>query len=186
MNGDKEQLICDKLVDMMEETSFLDIKVKDFVEYAGISRSTFYLYFGSLYDVLQEIEDAFMSGMFTEDETAELVKGRQLEALDTHFIIKVEYIERNKRLLRILLSENGDPSFFARLVNRYKRIITKVWSDNQLVSSGQIDLLAEYVSGGQIQALKWWVSHDTGVDLCDMMLTLERYLIALFNATDAA
>ena len=184
MRGDKEQLICDKLIDMMEETSFFDIKVKDFVEYAGISRSSFYMYFDSLYDVLQKIEDDFLSGMFSESATAQTAKSRQVEQLNATFAIKVEYIERNKRLLRILLGPNGDPSFSARLVNRYKRIGAESWRGNHIASQEQIDLLLEYVSAGQIQALKWWVSSGTEMDLCVLMLTMERYLIALYDATE--
>ena len=186
MRGDKEQLICDKLVDMMEETSFFDIKVKDFVEFAGISRSSFYLYFDSLYDVLQKVEDDFLSGMFSESETAQTAKSRQLETFNARFAIKVEYIERNKRLLRILLGPNGDPSFSARLVNRYRRIAEESWRGDQTISRDQVELLSEYVAAGQIQALKWWVSSGTGMDLCDVMLTLERYLIALYGATEQA
>lgn len=184
MKVDKETLICQKLIDMMETTSFFDIKVKDFVEFAGISRSTFYLYFDSLYDVLQKIEDDFLDGMFSESVTVQTVKTRQMEKPNAHFAIKVEYIERNKRLFSILLGPNGDPSFSARLVNRYKRIVTESWRGNQTIDQEHIELLSEYVAAGQIQALKWWVSREPEMDLSDVMLTMERYLLALYSATE--
>ena len=54
------------------------------------------------------------------------------------------------------------------------------------VGPERAELLAEYASAGQVQALKWWVSNEPGMDLIDLLLTMDRYCIALLNATDEA
>jgi AcrR family transcriptional regulator len=46
-----EAYICAKFLDLVETKPFYTIKVKELAEYASISRSTFYLYFDSIYAV---------------------------------------------------------------------------------------------------------------------------------------
>lgn len=185
MMVDKERLICEKLIDMMEEKSFFDIKVKEFAEFAGIGRSTFYLYFDSLYDVLQQIEDEYLAGMVDESTMAQKARGLEMEKFNAAFVAKVSYIEQNKRLLRVLLGENGDPSFSARIINRYKRIARKSFDGMGEYSPVEVEMLAEYSSAGYLQVLKWWLEHEDDIDLCDMMLSMERYTIALRNGAKA-
>ena len=107
---DKETLICEKLIEMMEDTSFFDIKVTDFVKFAGVSRSMFYLYFNSLYDVLQKIEDDFIDGLLSEKEVVSSTKIKRDNKIDSTIIAKTEYIKKNKKILRVLTGKNGDPS----------------------------------------------------------------------------
>ena len=186
MGTDIEQLICDKLVDMMEGTRFQDIRITDFARFAGISRSTFYLHFNSFNEVLQEVEDSYFAGMPPEDETIEVIRSRQMVEVNSRFAHKVDYLERNKRTLRILLGPNGDPTFEGQLVERYMRLSRESWAEASDVGPERTELLAEYASAGQVQALKWWVSNEPGMDLIDLLLTMDRYCIALLNATDEA
>lgn len=182
MSSDKEALICEKLVDMMEDKSFFDINVKEFTQFAGIGRSTFYWHFESLYDVLQKVENDFIDGLLPEQQVAQTARVGKPEALTAALASKVAYIERNKRLLRILVSENGDPSFAARIINRNKRIVRGSLEQNRTVNHAKIEVMAEYISAGQFQALTWWVTHDSEMDLLDLLLTLERNVIALNNS----
>lgn len=63
-----EKLICEKLLDILEITPFQTIKVTEFVRFAGISRSCFYLYFDSIYSVVQKLEDDFIEGLTEENQ----------------------------------------------------------------------------------------------------------------------
>ena len=179
MSAEKKAYICERLLDMMEGQSFFSIKVTSFIKYAGVGRSTFYFYFDSLYDVLQTIEDEYFDGLLPEAEIAQASRSGRKTRVDSGFIGKVSYIERNKRALRILIGENGDPSFAVKLVNRNKRITREVLRGRHGLSEAQIDLQAEYIAAGQVQALKWWLAHEDKMELCDLMLALERNMLAL-------
>lgn len=177
----KETMLCGKLIDMMEETSFFDISVTAFVKYAGISRSTFYLYFGSMYDVLEKIENDFIDGLLPENEIGRSMREKRKNQIDGSIITKTEYIRENKKLLRVLTSEKGDPAFMARLVNRSRRILRKSLKAGDQFDDQQRKLLAEYISAGQIQALKWWVRHDDEMDIYDLSLFMEKLTVSLLN-----
>jgi AcrR family transcriptional regulator len=176
---DKETLICEKLIEMMEDTSFFDIKVTDFVKFAGVSRSMFYLYFNSLYDVLQKIEDDFIDGLLSEKEVVSSTKIKRDNKIDSTIIAKTEYIKKNKKILRVLTGKNGDPSFSARMTNRNWRLLKNSLDDNMKYSENEKRLLAEYMSAGQSQALYWWVNRENAMDIYDVLLFIESITMSL-------
>jgi ACT domain-containing protein len=50
------------LLEKMKNQDIHTIKVKELVDCLHISRSTFYLYYASIFAVLQDIEDIFLKG----------------------------------------------------------------------------------------------------------------------------
>lgn len=177
---DKETIICEKLIDMMENTSFFDISVTAFVKYAGISRSTFYLYYGSMYDVLEKIENDFIDGLLPENEVGRSMKEKRRNEIDGSIILKTEYIRENKKLLRVLTSDKGDPSFTVRLVNRSRRILRENLKTGHQFDDQQRRVLAEYISAGQIQILKWWARQDD-IDIYALLLFVEQLTLSILN-----
>ena len=57
-----KQLLKDSLCGLLEQKSIHEISVRTLCENADINRSTFYKYYGSLYDLLKEMEDDFLIG----------------------------------------------------------------------------------------------------------------------------
>lgn len=54
-------LIRRTLLDLMQESPFLKVTVKELCEKAGINRGTFYLHYRDLWAVLEELEDEVLS-----------------------------------------------------------------------------------------------------------------------------
>lgn len=87
------------------------ITVKEIADVAGYNRSTFYAYFTSVNDILEQEENILLDYI---DENASkvlfphLVKGLRPKASELYFFAKSER-------LKILLSENGDPKFKGKL-----------------------------------------------------------------------
>jgi AcrR family transcriptional regulator len=52
-----------QLLSMMENSDLHTIKVNKLTNALGIGRGTFYMYYDSIYEVLQEIEDKFFAGL---------------------------------------------------------------------------------------------------------------------------
>lgn len=170
---DIEKNICDTLIDMMEAKSFFDISVSDLVKAAKVSRSSFYLYFNSIYDVLQKIEDEFTEGLMSVQEVADHVSRERHRQFDQSVINRAEYIKKNKKILKVLTSENGDPSFLAKLTNRNKKIVKVHLKEKVKYSNAELKILSEYMAAGQLQAFKWWVNHEEEMDIYDTLLFVE-------------
>jgi AcrR family transcriptional regulator len=102
----------ESLVALMEEKSILNITIKEICEHAGLSRSTFYMYYNDQYDLLRQIEEE----TFIESEKITLPymdaerkpDSRELTALLSDFL---RFIAGNSNSIQVLLSKNGDSAF---------------------------------------------------------------------------
>lgn len=173
-NINTEELICQKLIEMMETTPIYKIKVTNFVEFAGISRSSFYVYFDSIYAVLQKIEDDFFDGLSSEEYLLVMDSySGKAGTMNPVLIRKVEYLKNNIDLLRVLTGPNGDPSYQARLANRTWRLF-KEKHKNCKAPKAQMRLACEYMCGGQWNLYRYWTTHEDQLDVYEMADMLER------------
>lgn len=169
-----ENMICEKLLDLMEKKPLYTIKVTEFVKYIGISRSTFYIYFDSIYSVVQTIEDTYMADLCAPEEwsfpqrvNAISDQAERLTRSETRHLI------RNIRTFRILSSPNGDPSFEAKIVQYIKRCVRCMLLAGQMPSDSQVneELLVEYYVGGQWALLKYLVNHIDAISANEVIIT---------------
>lgn len=166
-NPDPEGYMCEKLLDMMEEVPFYKIKVTEFCRFAGVSRGAFYSHFDSIYDLIQKIEDDYFDGLIAEDEfTLDTVSNKSNEDVTRELMRNTsEYLQRNLRTSRILLSENGEPSFAARMSARIRRITERLVDEAGIdMPPEQKRLLIEYSTGGQLSAARYISAHADEMD----------------------
>lgn len=146
-----EEIICDTLLDLMQEKSLFTIKVTELVKQANISRSSFYSYFSSIEDVIQKIEDDFIDGLRDESD----VDLKRLENWGTADLMPtLNYIKKNAYMFRTLIGDNGDPYFQYRIANRSTRLL------DGMVTDVKKQMLIEYLNGGRWQMYKWWVENE--------------------------
>ena len=170
-----EKLICEKLLDILEITPFQTIKVTEFVRFAGISRSCFYLYFDSTYSVVQKLEDDFIEGLTEENQVIiPHFSDYSSNRIDPRTIEKVEYIRQNIRTIRILTGENGDPSFQMRMANRTWRIFRKQFAHCTKLSESQKKLVCEYMCGGQMNLYRWYANNENEISIYEVGTLLEK------------
>jgi hypothetical protein len=167
-----EQLFCDKLIELMRVTPFLQIKVKDLVSYAGTCRSTFYNYFDSIYDVLQKVEDDFFAEL--EREATKHIRMLSIEnpseVAQVFIKTSLEVTAGKKILIHTLLGKNGDSSFQVRLSAYMHRTTKNFWrSSCVILSPVQEELLVEYLSGASFSIIKWYAQNSCAVSKDDIM-----------------
>lgn len=152
-----EDYICDKFLDLVEKKPFYQIKVKELVEYAEISRSSFYLYFDSIYDVVQRIEDNFMEGFIPNDDAIKIMVNGNVQMAHQQNV----YLNRHAKALRLLLGTNGDPLFEYKLEKRFRTLNEAIWEERKTTYSNEMkDCLSSYLAAGNIAFIKWWTSHQ--------------------------
>lgn len=163
-----ERQICEALLALMEEKPFAKVKVTELTEKAHISRSTFYSYYDSLYDVLQAIEDDFLSHIAEERE----VRAKfDMAVVEKNF----SYIRDNLQMLETLIGPNGDASFLARLGNRSKRILLTIAdSSGSSLTDTQLAIINEFSRAGKLQVFRWWAQHKNDVSVNEIIDMLER------------
>ena len=106
------------LIDLILEKPLVSITVKDICARADINRSTFYLHFKDVTDILRTTEDEIIEHMREHTPTHKR-KFRDLQEIEGFFIDFLEQIRNNPRIMKViqvLCSEQGDPYFVRKLV----------------------------------------------------------------------
>lgn len=163
-----DELIQEKFIDAMQDSPFYKIKVASFAKSIGISRSTFYFYYDSIYSVLESVEERFINGL-VEENRYDLSAGvfNDPSALSAAMLrSSTEYLSNNLRTYRILSGPHGSTTFQNRMAARIKLLIDRIFSSFVFEAPEiQRKMIKEYIAGGQIFLLNWWSSQEHGVDL---------------------
>lgn len=173
----KEKLIENKLLEVLEKTPYNKIKVSDFTAYAGISRSTFYFYFDSIEAVVSELEDQCIGQLpDTKSLVMNLASGTQSKSQN---IVKSLNAAMSKQLrtFRILSGPNGRPQFQRKMYERILQINTLYYGASK-VSQRYLELTTEFFSGAQWYLYRWWSEHEDEVT-CEEM---SEYLLSVFKS----
>ena len=167
-----DDLICSKLLEMMENIPLHQIKITQLAEYCGISRSTFYTYFYSVFAVVQKIEDDLLDGVIDENSVDPSNKAAQVENL--------MFFRNNMKNIKILIGPNGDPSFIARLANRNRRVLNMLATKmNSKATTLEMQIVNEFMQGGKMNVLRWWVENDKSVSINDIVAITNKIMTSL-------
>lgn len=154
---------------LYEKSPIEKVTVKQITDLAGYNRATFYLYYDSVYDLLNQEEEelidrreAMIGEAVTEDPSGEGVRIR-LNAL-------LEQARRNAPYLAVLLGPHGDPKFvdkvrgFAGPVVMHAAGLAFGDSVSQW-DSRQLAYLREFYFAGMIAMIRAWLADSDPMPL---------------------
>jgi AcrR family transcriptional regulator len=105
------------LAALMKEKSVNQITVKELVEEVDINRSTFYLHFKDIQDVLREIEENMEAQIKRAIEEHPIVSGNENAFYFIEDMFRV--LDEEREISKALIGPNGDMGF----IHRIERII---------------------------------------------------------------
>lgn len=146
------------LVQLMETKDIKDISVKELSELADINRSTFYLHYSDIYDMLEQIENE----LFTEfQDILDRTICQGFEPFDpgSAQIAPSEifsFLDRHRDIARIIMGPHGDPPFVNRMKNMVKEHIHTLLTSKQL--QGDYTYMEAFVISGCIAVIETWLN----------------------------
>jgi len=149
------QLYCKKRIEK--------ISVKEICDLAGYNRSTFYVYFIDVYEILEEIEEQTIT---TEDfkkiVIKQLFRGKLSHTDRKKIILKsvLEFFEKNKTYLPILLGENGDPLFRQKVLKKLTPTVLSMYKKLTPQELLEVTYLMEYQSAAMLSTISKWYTND--------------------------
>ncbi len=150
------------------------ITVKEICELAGYNRSTFYVYYKDVYDILDEIENRII----TAQEFKEIILEQLLRESDKKETLKnmLQLFEHNINYLPILLSEKGDPLFRQKLLKKLLPVILSIFPGLTPAEITDVKYIVEYQSAAALSTIaKWYLN---GKDI-----PLEHFVEILYSVT---
>lgn len=153
-----------------------NVSVTKICKLAGYNRSTFYKYFQDIYAVLETIESNLIS--------AEAFKTELLFPLihtpNSNELLKqvIHFFDTYSPYLPILLSENGDPHFRHKLLERFIPVISEVIPSTKQYSPKQLAYIIEYQNAAVISTVTKWYQNKKDIpeeDLISLLLQLTNH-----------
>ncbi len=167
-----KMFLKESLLDLMKEKPIDKITPTELCRKANINRNTFYTHYYTPRDVLAEIE---------KDFSAQIIETLSAQATVEDFEISqmlreiCTVIYRQKDFCKILLSENGDASFFEAVISRGKPVIMAGWlAEGVSLEENEMEMLFAFVVNGSIALIKKWAATDMREQPEQVALMLEH------------
>ena len=100
------------LIALLEKKDFDYISVKEICEAADVNRSTFYLHYSDIYNLLDEVENDMLK------EIKHIIETHPMGEKDNTFTFMVDIfmvLEQNKEICKALMGDNGDANFTVKI-----------------------------------------------------------------------
>lgn len=129
------------LASLMKEKSIGEITVKELVDQVDINRSTFYLHYSDIWDLLREMEDDMAAEMEQAVRAHPIDDGESSTFLFIQDMFRV--LDQNREIGCALIGPNGDVGFLRRIEG--------------LLEEYSSDLLEELFSG-KVEEIRYFYS----------------------------
>ena len=171
--------------ELLEKKDFAYITVKEICEKAGVNRSTFYLHYETVNDLLAEsaryIIDKLIANM--PQDTAEFIERLQTRPLEELHLIAPEYlrpylnfIKEHRRIFRTAVEHSSvlgmDDAYIA--LNRH--VFAPILNRFQVPSSGQKYIMPFYIHG-LMAIINEWLKEDCK-DSVEHIISVMRICVA--------
>ena len=164
------------LLQLMETESINSITVRELTEKVDINRSTFYLHYTDIYDMIDQMEQELIDGFY--DELDRNREERTTEEDVYHFMEKaVAKLLENRRRILILCGENGDHTFINKLAEvTYRQ--AHLWFQRILGENADrrhVELAISFFCSGCVALLDKWLRDSSTMNpkvVIDIMFQL--------------
>lgn len=146
-----EKAFTDALFHFLKEKELKKITVKELCDYCNVGRSTFYLHYYDIYDLMEKTEQRMINKIFeyVPDDTS---------AMPDHILKSFEYIKDHREEYKIFFStdtaENFSTKLCKTLANRSKEQVKTILPDTDDKITENVVMF--YV-GGAVSLLYGWV-----------------------------
>lgn len=158
--------------DLFRQKGIDKITVSELSEMAQINRSTFYVYFKDVYDVLDQIEQCYLPDGVKLFEQFKDLKDKDLIYQKFLTMFDASYLE-----IAFLLSEHGDPNFVLKLKNSLRPVFRQSML-KQYQTHKNFDLTVEFILSSMIGVITYWANHTNEIsskELFDHLHSLYIY-----------
>lgn len=170
-----KMLLQNALVDLMLEKAVGKISVKELTQKADVNRSTFYLHYLDIYDMLEQMENEFVETIqgFFHDFFTPLPTSMPL----TLFVNISEWLEQDKEYYVKLLRGSASGYIFEELESRIRdeflTLLYLIFLDEE---SLDLRTRVNFTVSGTVGVLRMWVMEGGNISLFELSETIDDIL----------
>ncbi len=157
------QLMNQALISLLEKKDIEFITVTEIAKKAGVNRSTFYLHYENVYELLEEtienLNKEFLSSFHVKTPLRITSKKEAFLLTDEQLLPYLNFVKQNKRLLKLI---NQKPQLFPARTT-YQKMYDKIFypAVSQFVSKENEKIYSlEFYTGGVVAIVHKWLDLD--------------------------
>ena len=174
--------IYEALVELMQKKKLNSITVTELAAHADINRKTFYTYYSTVNDVLDEGINELITSL--KDLLCAMSEDYNMFSPQTLFAF-LNTIMSDADIARNLFASDNGSLLFNRLQKALQETLLKELIDKDIkmnVPSEQYPLISNFVAGGMVSAYYEWIINPDGITLDEMARTLTTLIISGVHA----
>ena len=169
------------LISILDEKDFLDITVKEICQKAAVNRSTFYLHYENVYDLLKETLDNLYKDFFSRyDETIKMDRLSN-KTNDELYLITPKYLEpylsfvnENKKIFKLLYFKNevfNGQNMYNEWFNKiFKPILVKF----NVYDEEEQEYIMMFHLQGIMGLLMEWLKNDCSMSIDNLINVIQK------------
>lgn len=177
-----KKAIYEALVELMQKKKLNSITVTELAAQADINRKTFYTYYSTVNDVLDEGINELITSL--KDLLCAMSEDYNMFSPQTLFAF-LNTIMSDADIARDLFASDNGSLLFNRLQKALQETLLKELVDKDIkmnVPSEQYPLISSFVAGGMVSAYYEWITDPDGITLDEMARTLTTLIISGVHA----
>ncbi|HML35811.1 MAG TPA: TetR/AcrR family transcriptional regulator C-terminal domain-containing protein [Bacillota bacterium] len=158
-----KEKIRDAFFELYESKKIEKISIRDITDKAQLNRSTFYMYYRDIYDLLEKTEDEMRGELtgYIRDTVVRILREENVQP----FLPPKRFFKRYYKFLRVLLSANGDPQFIYTMKKEVKVCLKEQLLKEQIPVHQHIDYVMEYIASAQIGLVSYWMQNEMEIPI---------------------
>lgn len=173
-------------LELLEKKDMEYITVKEICEAAGVNRSTFYLHYETIGDLLAEsvqyMNEQFLEHMKMRGEVfVSRIRECPLEELylvtPAYLTPYLEYIAQNKRLFRTALKNSGSLGLGKTYRRMMRHVFTPILERFQIAEPDRPYMVAFYIHG-LMAIISEWLKHDCADSISHVSAIMEQCVMS--------
>lgn len=177
-----KKAIYEALVELMQKKKLNSITVTELAAQADINRKTFYTYYSTVNDVLDEGINELITSL--KDLLCAMSEDYNMFSPQTLFAF-LNTIMSDADIARDLFASDNGSLLFNRLQKALQETLLKELVNRDIkmnVPAEQYPLISNFVAGGMISAYYEWITNPDGITLDEMARTLTTLIISGVHA----
>jgi AcrR family transcriptional regulator len=168
------------LMSLAAEKNFASLTIQDVTDLAGLNRTTFYLHYGGLHELLEDCARTLFAQMRTEIYANKVIGDVRNTVTLTPFVESVfRHLEQHEKFYRAMLGRQGDPLFrglFQELLLDliFEPIARQTQGD---FSDPQLEMNIRFFNAGFTGLASWWLEKGKPIPIEQASLQFTRDIL---------
>jgi len=175
---DAQVALNDGILSLLSQKKPYEIGVKELCQTCHVARSTFYVYYQNVDELIEEIENRHIISLFKLNN--DIMAKKSLDDKNIAFYHEtILFVEANKKLFYVFLV--GNPNF--RFQNKWKEAIKyHLWERICVTKEVKnVKLILEMTASEVLAAYSYWLQHPYDVDVKHVNKVIMHTLGSLDN-----